>query len=117
MVRATLWFWRRITVRLCTRVTIWTRWIGCPRVTVTCRVTCRWYLVRFTSLKRVTFWTRLTVRYLVTVLLLVTGARAQSTHWPWAWAGACIVNDAAAASTAAPHSPFRYVLIFRFSKL
>jgi hypothetical protein len=55
--------------------------------------------------------------YLWTVLVFVIGALPQSTHWPWASAGACIASDAAAASTAAPHSPFRYVLIFRFSKL
>jgi hypothetical protein len=45
------------------------------------------------------------------------GTRPQFTHWPWAWAGACIASDAAAASAAAPHNPFRYVLILRFSKL
>jgi hypothetical protein len=33
-------------------------------VTVTTRVTCRWYLVLLTSLKRVTFFTLRTVLYL-----------------------------------------------------
>ena len=116
-VCATLWVWRKITVRLCTRVTRWTR---CDRLHP-----------RDVDEPRDVALIPGPVHVLVArdVLHAVHGpvlgdrvrlrdGRPAAIHaLGLGLSRACIASDAAAASTAAPHNPFRYVLVFRFSKL